>query len=401
MNLQTSDIRSAILRGADWLTDCAQDKNKKSPTYGAMRNGYWVGLGEWAWFEPIWHTGQAAVALLIAYRLSGDRKYLGSALLGGEYILRCQIIAPGDPVRHGHIRGYVNPGDPISNNSTFLESLVGLLALHDATGDAKWHDAVLRALDWTIANAWLAKEGLILDCFDWKAGKHLRPSEDNKRVYTSAQVRKLGIRAAARPLIDDSMFYRAYKITGDKKYLRIFRRLADRLLADQDQWGNWVGYAPCDPFAGRFHARQAWWWGYPLLDAYREFRVRKYLKAAIRAAEWYVRVQQRDGSMCYHNFTDGRMSSMLAICGSATGCSALLYHELVHEFGQKQFREPLARAVQFLLTTQHGDNFPDKIARGAFFEAWGARPGLGAHVYQIRDIATCFAIRALDKLLGS
>src|SRR5262245_35828947 len=103
MKYKRSDLISAITRGADWLVDCAQDKDRSAPTYGAMRNGYWVGLNRWAWFEPIWHTGQASLALLIAHRLSGDKRYLRSAIRGGDYILRNQIIAPDDPVRHGHI----------------------------------------------------------------------------------------------------------------------------------------------------------------------------------------------------------------------------------------------------------------------------------------------------------
>lgn len=399
MKFKKSDLTAAILRGADWLVDCAQDAEAGSPTCGAMRNGYWVGLNRWDWFEPVWHTGQAALALLIAHRLSGDKRHLQSAIRGGEYILRQQIIDPGDLVRHGHIRGYVKSDDPLSNNSTFLEALVGLLELHAVTGEERWLDATLDALDWVIRNAWLEKEGLILDTFDWNAGKHLRPNADCKRVFTPSQLRRLGVRASARPLIDDSMFLRAYKLTGETKYRKVFRRLADRLLADQDRWGNWIGYIPCDVFTGRFHARQAWWWGYPLLDAYREFGHMKYLRAAMRAADWYVWAQHRDGSMAYSTFTDGKANTMLAVCGSATACSALLYHELLHEFRRKKYADPLERAMTFLLTTQHGGEFPDKNARGAFFEAWGARPGLGAHVYQVRDIATTFAIRALAKCL--
>lgn len=220
----------------------------------------------------------------------------------------------------------------------------------------------------------MEKEGLILDTFNWQTGQFLRPNADCARIYTKRQLKVLGIKASARPLIENSMFHRAYKISGDGKYLRVFRGLADRLVADQDRWGNWIDYIPCDPFVGRFHARHAWWWGYPLLDAYREFGQKKYLRAAIRAADWYVRVQQRDGSMCYTNFTDGKMGSMLAICGSATACSALFFYDLIHDHGQKQFAEPLERAITFLLTTQHSDQFPDKNARGAFFEAWARSP---------------------------
>lgn len=129
MNCKQSELTSAILRGADWLADVAQDKNRRSPTFGAMRNGYWVGLDKWEWFEPIWHTGQAALSLLIAYRLGGQKKHLQAAIRGGEFILRKQIIAPNDPIRHGHICGCVKPDEPLSNTSTFLESLVGLLEL--------------------------------------------------------------------------------------------------------------------------------------------------------------------------------------------------------------------------------------------------------------------------------
>jgi len=399
MKFKKRDLISSILRGADWLVDRAQDDDRHSPTFGAMRNGYWVGLGRWDWFEPVWHSGQAALALLIAHRLQRDKRHLQAAIRAGEYILRQQILAPGDLTRHGHIRGYIKPDEPLSNTSTFLEALVGLLELHQVTGDEKWLKAALDALDWTVRNAWLEREGLVLDCFDWKAGKFVRPNRDCARVFTPGQLRKLGIKASARPLLDDSVFYRAYQLTRDAKYRRVFRSIADRLVRDQDRWGNWIEYIPCDPFAGRFHARHAWWWGYPLLDAHREFGQRKYLRAAMRAADWYARVLQRDGSMCYTNFTDGKMGSMLAVCGSATACAALFFHELVQDFGIKRYREPLDRCVTFLLTTQHGEQFPDKNVRGAFFEAWGGRPGMGAHVYQVRDIATCFAIRALERLV--
>ena len=68
MQFKKSELVGAILRGADWLVDCAQDQNPRSATFGAMRNGYWVGLRTWAWFEPVWHTGQGIEALLIAHR---------------------------------------------------------------------------------------------------------------------------------------------------------------------------------------------------------------------------------------------------------------------------------------------------------------------------------------------
>jgi len=118
--------------------------------------------------------------------------------------------------------------------------------------------------------------------------------------------------------------------------------MADRLVRTR-QWE--IGYVPVCPFSAASRAA-CLVVGYPNAHAYREFATGS-ICPAIRAADWYVSVQQRDGSMCYTNFTDGRMGSMLAICGSATACS-LCFTTISSTTTAKAYHEPLERALNFL-----------------------------------------------------
>ena len=45
------------------------------------------------------------------------------------------------------------------------------------------------------------------------------------------------------------------------------------------------------------HPRQAYWWGRPMIDAYRASRDPRYFACARRAGEWYQNAMRLDGGL--------------------------------------------------------------------------------------------------------
>jgi hypothetical protein len=100
-----------------------------------------------------------------------------------------------------------------------------------------------------------------------------------------------------RPMNDDSVFLRASQLptaaggpsVADAARLRAaFYEVLDRLLLTEGPPGNWGGYVPCSGVNGTMHPRQAFWWGMPFIEAYRDTRNATYLAVAQRSAEWCV-----------------------------------------------------------------------------------------------------------------
>ena len=141
--------------GCSWLTDVAQmqsdelrdEKNSQrlrhDHWYGAIRGEYIAADRQWDFFCPIWHTGQAIKALVMAHRVLGDEVLLTAAKRGAEFIGNNRISDP-DRDDYGLILGFEDVGDGV-NTSAVLESLDGLFYLSEATGDDTYRDWAIDA----------------------------------------------------------------------------------------------------------------------------------------------------------------------------------------------------------------------------------------------------------------
>lgn len=377
------DLLQRALNGCDWLTDTAQVMDPSHTDYGVIKGEYDTKSRNWKLYGPFWHTGQAVRLLLRAYGITGKEKYLKHSILGGEYMIRDQVMDDRDKKFHGFIHGR---GSKAANTASQLEGLVALNDLYKTTNDARWLDSFRLAVDWIGKNVYIKNEGLFYNGYV-AVKDELAPMEKS------------------RPTNDEAVFWIAYQTFKNPTHLQIFREVSDRLLRDEDPPGNWIKYKPCDPDVfdgqGSIHARHAWWWGYPMLQAYDAFQEQRYLDAAIRAGDWYINNSNLDGGYYYHTTREGHNHLSYDFSTSAVGCAVIMWCDLWQRLGDEKYRIAIERALGFLLRAQFHQDVEDRNIRGAFFEGYLPPDGTMKPGFYIRDIATIFPSRALFMILDT
>lgn len=386
-------LHSSMLAACKWLVDVAQvrtdqltiEGNRPGLAHrtwkGSFRGEYSVADRKWDFFCPTWHGGQAIKALAQAYQLTGDRRLLRSAEDAAEFLLQNQINTGPDA---GLILAYEDIGDKVFT-SAVLESLDGLLVLADVTGQQRYRDSALSAARWCLERTWINGQGLLRDLYD----PHKRKFIDDFVVTRE--------NAPGRPLADDSIFLKAFDLTGEARYRDVFYEILHRLLRDERPAGNWVDYGPCCPKTGECHPRHAYWWGLPMLDAYQHSREKIWLDAAVRSGEWYVKAQRTDGGL--FRFTD--LNFKTACFEHATSgicCAAILWMRLFRETRDPQWLEPTRKALSYAMSVQFTEP-QDPNLKGCVLERLAPPDGTDRNPYYIRDLATIFFVQAAAQLL--
>ena len=398
-NLDTSREAwiDSLRRACDWSANISQVRSVECPYEetgfahtaehsdwrGSFRGEYAAASQSWDVFCPIWHGGQGVKALAMAAPLAGD-DYLAAARDGAEFILRNQIREKEHP-DYGHIRSY-EAGSPAVNTSATLESLDGLFALSAATAEKRYSEAAIDALDWVARKLFMPEEGLMHDDYDPKTG-NIQPTRFGARDWN----------IKGRPLIDDGVFLTGARLTGRSELAQVAVKIADRLLADEKPSGNWVAYPPADRDTGLIHPRHAYWWGRPLWMVYRETGDTRYLECARRSAQWYVSAMRTDGGLFRH--TDAAFKTpSFGHATSGIACAAILWLELVREFGDEQWLEPARKALAFCRSVQFV-NAADKNLEGSILEKVVHPAGSDAPPWYLRDVGTFFYIQAVALAL--
>ena len=338
---------------------------------------------KWSVFAPLWHTGQAVKALVMAHSVLGDDDLLAAANHSAQFILRAQIRRPGH-VDDGLILAFEN-GDPVRSwTSCMLESLDGLISLGHATGNEAYFDAALLASRWAQRRVWVPNESLLIDEYD--------PATSTPRV--SIWSREFGV--VGRPLIDDGVFLTMGEYGNDEELIDLFLALAERLLADEYPSGNWLGFPPCHPNRGLIHPRHAYWWGRPMIMAWQKTGDDRFLACARRCADWYVRAQRRDGGMFRETDLDFRTSTF----GHATSgvlSAASLWSDLI-QLGDEQYKAPCLSALRFGFTMQMVET-SDMNLHGSIVEKVVLLDGSDRPPFLVRDLGSIFYIQALVKAM--
>lgn len=376
--------------GCYWITDIAQVK-KDIPEGNYLlrhKHTFWKGsiaeynasLKRWEYLCPVWHTGQALKALCLAYPFLKEEKLLIGANLCAEFIAKNRIRDKNDD-DYGLILAYEDEPDMVGT-SAILESLDGLLHFAELTGEKIWNEMVIDAVRWVVKKAYIGG-GIFYDVYDPKE-KRVVPYKYSKEYE-------------GRPLLDDGIFYKVYKLTNDVKLLEIFLETADRLLKDEDPPGNWIMYGPCNKHRGNIHPRHAYWWGYPMYYAYEETKENKYLECLVRAGEWYARAQRRDGGLFRATFTDFSTTSF-GHASSGIACAMIIWLEIEEITGMGKYNKNIDLALEYLLKMQFL-NPNDPNLKGAILEKVLEPDGTDKLPYYVRDLGTIFFIQALTKYL--
>ncbi len=389
--------RESARMAADWLVDRAQIRtgshgltesnfehlDRYDNLQGAFRGEYVAGTGKWDVFCPVWHGGQAVKALALAYIALGDERYLQAARDGAEFILRAQITDESHP-DFGLIRAYE---DSNINTSAILECLDGLFSLTEITGETRYLNAAVHALQWVQKRMFIPIEGLFRDDYSEERGILDRASFMSAEVFPQP----------GRPLLDDGVFLKGYEATGDEHLRQVALATARRLLRDEQPEGNWINYPPANPVTGSIHPRQAFWWGRPMWMVYEDTGEMRFLDCCRRSAQWYVQAMRSDGGMFRDTYRDWRTPSF----GQATSgiaCAAILWHDLISRYGDEQWIEPLQRALGFCRSMQF-TNVTDDNLSGAILEKVLPPNGSDSSPYYLRDVGTTFYLQALCMVL--
>lgn len=376
-------LRSAVDGAVGWLTDVAtvRDNQPVGPRgrqmpfkhwNGAIRGEYSVAAAEWDSFCPIWHTGQAVKALVMAAEALDRPEWLEAARFSAEFLMANRLTEGPD---RGLILAVEDHPDKV-NTSAILESLDGLFHLSEATGEGRYSEAAIEALCWVRDHAWDDEQNIFHDIYDFAAGEF-----------------RHGVHGAqGRPLLDDAVFLTGWRLTGDESLREVAVRTAETLLRDEGPAGNWVNYIPCNRSAGNIHPRHAYWWGRPMLAVYRATGDERFLGCFERSVKWYESALRRDGGVIRNTYTDFNTDSF-GHATSGAACAALMFLE--HwEFGNSASSAELAsRALKYCLGMQF-TRPRDPNLQGCILEKVLPPDGSDASPYRIRDLGTIFFIQA-------
>lgn len=200
-----------------------------------------------------------------------------------------------------------------------------------------------------------------------------------------------------RPLADDAIFLKMYKLTGEESYRKIFYTIVDHLRIHEVPAGTWNNYQPSDGDKGISHPRQSFWWGMPMYDAFMDSGNSVYYDSLRRCGEWYLRAQRQDGSL--FRSTDLQFNTpAFGLCSSGISCASLLWMRLYSIDRDTRWMEAVERALQFNMKVQFR-NVSDENLAGAILERTVFIPGSDSSPYYLRDLGTIFFIQAAVRYL--
>ena len=390
--LDRAALTQNMAAACDWITSVAQMKTdtlagegnshrlEHRHWRGALRGEYRAATRQWDFFCPVWHTGQAIKALVWASQALERPDLLDAARLGAEFI-GAERVADRSNAHYGLIYGFEDFGDKAST-SAVLESLDGLWLLADATGDNRYAEWANSAAAWEAHHSYLG-DGLFHDQFDVKTLRYLPPGP--------------GVDKPGRPLIDDGIFLKAAARSGRREFRTIFYEVADRLLREEEPAGNWIRFGPCNVMTGMIHPRQAYWWGLPMIDAFRDSHDPRYLACARRAGEWYQKAMRLDGGLFCSTRRDFKTDSF-SHATSGVACAVLLWEELWKETQEQEWIDSIRTGLNFCRMMQL-HSVQDPNLRGALIEAVEAPDGSDASPYYLRDLSTIFFVQAAARLI--
>lgn len=377
--------KESLLKAIKETADCAAfvllDDSGKS------RCDYNLTEGKWYDYEPPWHTGQLIYALVDAYKITGNKKYLQRAVKAGDWWCSLQIKD------HPKLKGMLNAihGDGINNIvfATITDGTGGLFKLYDATKNKKYADVPTSAGEWMLNNMYVSEHKIFYDNVNPASGEVMKtysPFWPEKKEQTLYDV--------ARPNNEGSLYRDMFTYTKNEKYKKIFVELCESLVEKQDEHGLWMQFMPNSIKDGTFHPRFNLWYAESLIDGYELTGEKKFLNAAVKTMRTYQKAMQKDGTFYYVNYLNGGYNEN-SVTGSATAFSGILWIRLLKLGVGEEFAKSLEKAAEWVVKNRFSVNHPDKNLRGAVIDTRTRRKKGNIWITQ-RDVGTSFGLRFLS-----
>jgi uncharacterized protein YyaL (SSP411 family) len=385
--IKKEDLTTAIHQTAGYIANVLLDKEGKS------KCDYNLTEGKWYDYEVPWHTGQAVYALLAAYKQTGNTAYLQAAKRGGDYWISMEIKD------HPKLKGMVaaTHGDVIGEDvivfATISDGTPGIYELSRVTKDPKYARVATSAASWMHDHMYYAVEGVCYDNIDIKTGEVLKEKspfwkdKPNQKLFD-----------VSRPNTEGWLFMDAYGFSGDKKFKDAYINLCNSLVEKQGKEGVWMQFMPNFVEAQTFHPRFSLWYAESLVKGYELTRDKKYLEAAAHTARTFAKAQQKDGTIFYDNYLNGKEPDKGSATGSAVAFAGILWMQLA-KYGYKEFEANIEKSAAWILNNRYDVNHPDPNLRGAVLET-RTRFRKGKVWLVNRDIGTSFSLRFLTEYLN-
>ena len=355
---------------------------------GKARGDYYITDGTWSPYEPAWHTGQIIYSLVDAFQLTGDSSFLKAAIRAGNWWTSLEIR--DNPNLNGMVRAIHGDGINYIVFATVTDGTAGLFKLYAQTGISKYADIPLQAGIWMIKHMYDSLNGVCYDIVDPQTGK---VSKNYSPFWKDKE--NPGLYDVARPNNEGSLFLDMFRYTSDNEYRTAFINLCESLLRLQGPEGLWMDFTPNNKSTGSVHPRFNLWYAESLIDAYDLTGDKRYLEAAGRTAKWYASVQQKDGTIYYTNFVDGKEPDRSSITGSATAFAGILWIRLSQKDPAFNFNENIDRSLKWILINRFPSTHPDRNLAGAALDT-RTKIKKGKISLINRDVGTPFAIRFLS-----
>ncbi|GAA4432026.1 hypothetical protein GCM10023091_03530 [Ravibacter arvi] len=382
--VKKEEVVQAVNQTARYISEVLLDEEGKS------RCDYNLTEGKWYEYEVPWHTGQAVYALLAAYKLTGNNSYLEAAKRGGNYWASLEIKD------HPVLKGMVSAihGDVLGEDfivfATVSDGTPGIYELSRVTGDPRYARVATSAAYWMMKHMYYPEKGVCYDNVDSKTGEVLK---EYSPFWKQKDKKDQKLFDVSRPNTEGWLFKDAFEFSGDKKFREAYINLCNSLLELQGPEGVWMSFMPNFVEEQSFHPRFSLWYAESLIHAFRLTGDRKYLEGAKRTAEVFARAQQKDGTIYYNNYLNGREPDKGSATGSAVSLAGIVWIAL-SEQGYHQFDANIEKSVAWLLQNRYAEDHPDPNLRGAVLET-RTRSRKGKIWLTNRDIGSSFAVRFL------
>jgi rhamnogalacturonyl hydrolase YesR len=370
-----------INTGSTYLANVLLDENGKSKCEYSVIDGIWVD------YEPAWHTGQLIYSLSRAHDITGNPLYLQSAIKAANWW--CSLQITDNPPLNGMLKAIHGDGIEYIVFSTVSDGTAGLFQLHKKTGDARYAEVPTQSGRWMYTNMYIPEKGLCYDMADPKTGEIQKVKS---AFWPDKEIQELN--DVARPNNEGSLFLDMFKYAHNETYKEAFINLSNSLVEKQGPEGLWMDFTPNDKRDNSIHPRFNLWYAESLLDAWDFTGDKKYLQAALKTAEMYKKLQQKDGTFFYTNFTDGTPPEKSSVSGSTVAFAGIIYLRLVKAGYSLEFEKYVEKCFEWLVKNTYAENHPDPNLRGAFVET-KVRMTKGKTAVFNRDVGTVFAVRFL------
>ena len=376
-----NEIISAINDCGNYSIDILLNEN------GESRCDYNIIEGKWHPYEPAWHTGQIINALIEAYKITKNEKFLSAAEKAGDWW--CSLQIKNNPKLDGMINAV--HGDYIGDYivfATVTDGTPGLFNLYRLTGIKKYAEIPTIAGEWMLNNMFVPDSGVFYDAIDAKTGEIMKdhsPFWPGKLNQTLDDV--------ARPNNEGYLYKDMYDFTGNEKYKKVFISLCESLVQKQGKEGLWMQYTPNKEKKGSVHPRFNLWYAESLFEGYDLTKNKLFLDAALKTLKFFQKVQQPDGTIYYQNYLNGKYKED-SITGSAVAFAAMLWIRAVGYGVGDEFKPNIQKSFKWIMKNRFSLDNPDKNLAGAIIDTRN-RVEHGKLNFTQRDVGTSFGLRFL------